>query len=263
LNWIPSGSAQYLVQPPSGQLTTGWVGREAPPFRFANWTLYIIDQWIQYLDSTAGSASPTAVVTTGSTNSTITLTVASTIGVLPGMTVSSSASDIAAGTMVLKIINPTTLQMTGAATGTNAGSTITFSHTVASGTTVQTQLDELDAELAYSLNVCPTTAVNHAASPYAVSTAVGTGDCGKTFLIDTGSGTFQFNLPAAPYDGFFFFYKDETGNAAANHVTLHPSGIQTVENAGADFTISTAFASGKVVWNAITGNWAVIGGATH
>jgi hypothetical protein len=52
LNWVPSNSPSYITQPTSGQLTTGWVFKEAPPFQYMNWVINLTDQWIQYLDNT-------------------------------------------------------------------------------------------------------------------------------------------------------------------------------------------------------------------
>lgn len=51
LNWVPSNNPAYIQTPTAGQLTTGWLFREAPPFQYMNWIHNLEDQWIQYFDS--------------------------------------------------------------------------------------------------------------------------------------------------------------------------------------------------------------------
>ena len=50
LGWVPSGNPLYVQQPPLGQLSTGWLAGQPPPFQFDNYALYLLDQWVQYLD---------------------------------------------------------------------------------------------------------------------------------------------------------------------------------------------------------------------
>lgn len=50
------GDAAKQIQPPAGQINTGWTNGQKPPFRFMNWLFYQIGLWIQYLDSVAASA---------------------------------------------------------------------------------------------------------------------------------------------------------------------------------------------------------------
>lgn len=52
INWVPSGNPAYIVQPTTGQSTTGWVAGEYPPFQYMNYLFYILDNWVQYLDYT-------------------------------------------------------------------------------------------------------------------------------------------------------------------------------------------------------------------
>jgi hypothetical protein len=67
LNWIPSGSSSYISQPSSGQLTTGWIANEAPPFQYLNWLFYYIDQWIQWFDFITTGSNQFEVVTGNTT----------------------------------------------------------------------------------------------------------------------------------------------------------------------------------------------------
>jgi hypothetical protein len=53
----------YIVQPPSGQQTTGWVSQQKPPFRYMNWLLYILDQWVQWFDFIGSNTNVTQTVT--------------------------------------------------------------------------------------------------------------------------------------------------------------------------------------------------------
>jgi hypothetical protein len=50
LNWT-NGMAPYVLQPPSGLRTSGWVVGQPSPFQYMNWLFNLIDQWIQWLDS--------------------------------------------------------------------------------------------------------------------------------------------------------------------------------------------------------------------
>lgn len=80
LNWL-GGSAtppsQYLTQPPGGQLATGWLSGQPGPFQYENYILWLLDQWIQYLDNTGFE--PTSV--------TLTLGTSQVYAVLPPTTV--------------------------------------------------------------------------------------------------------------------------------------------------------------------------------
>jgi hypothetical protein len=58
LNWVPSGSGSYIVQPPTSLQATGWMAGQAPPFQYMNWLFYITDQWIQYFAALNSGASP-------------------------------------------------------------------------------------------------------------------------------------------------------------------------------------------------------------
>lgn len=77
LNWVTTAGTTnppgYAVQPTSGQMTTGFVGSQHPPFQYLNWLFYILDQWIQYFDSVVAT-SPTATTVTASGNTNIAAT---------------------------------------------------------------------------------------------------------------------------------------------------------------------------------------------
>jgi hypothetical protein len=150
LNWVPSGNPAYITQPTTGQAATGWVELEAPPFQYWNWLEYTTDQWLIWLDYvTQGGAATTSaavivLVTTGNTTSGSNqlTTLAATTGVLAGHAV--SGTGIASGTYVVEI-SGSTVTMSRPATASGTTTAVTFSHEYATGTTVQAQLDELDA----------------------------------------------------------------------------------------------------------------------
>lgn len=59
------GSAPFQTQPGSGQLTTGWVSNEKPPYQYMNWILWILSIWIQYIDNITN---PTTIQSTQTGN---------------------------------------------------------------------------------------------------------------------------------------------------------------------------------------------------
>ncbi len=48
LNWNPSGNNS--VQPPPGQLSTGWLNTQKPPYQWFNWLFNKTDSWIKWFD---------------------------------------------------------------------------------------------------------------------------------------------------------------------------------------------------------------------
>ncbi len=50
LNWTPDADPLTVVDPPTLQKNTGWTAGEKPPFEYMNWQMYLIDQWLKYLD---------------------------------------------------------------------------------------------------------------------------------------------------------------------------------------------------------------------
>ena len=161
LNWIPTGSAAYITQPSAGTLSSGWTGQQSPPYQYMNWLFYMIDQWIQYLDSYESNLSAAEVSalsnildTTGdTTDASDQLTVlASTAGILVGMSV--SGAGIPSGSYVT-FVSGTTVTISQPATATASGVALSFSHANATGATVQLQLDELDALLSITRATVP------------------------------------------------------------------------------------------------------------
>lgn len=53
LNWANSGT-----QPPAAFLSQGWTPGQAPPAQYANWQMWLADQWIQYLDQLTNTGVP-------------------------------------------------------------------------------------------------------------------------------------------------------------------------------------------------------------
>lgn len=61
LNWT-DGNASKVQQPPSNFLLQGWVAGQAPPFEYANWQIWLADQWIKYLDALISTGEPAQVL---------------------------------------------------------------------------------------------------------------------------------------------------------------------------------------------------------
>ena len=61
LNWT-DGSPSKVVQPPSNFLLQGWQAGQAPPFQYANWQIWLLDQWVQYLDQLTNTGIPDQVM---------------------------------------------------------------------------------------------------------------------------------------------------------------------------------------------------------
>lgn len=235
LNWVPDGNASYIAQPPSGQMTTGWVFREAPPFRYMNWLFYYTDQWIKWLDFLSGTATATPIVlsTTGDIvlGSNMIQNLASIIGITRGQTV--LGTGIAPNSIVTKITGSTVF-MTEAATATLTTSPVSFNHTFAQGTTAQQELDQLDA-YAYILGAQATPIDPATQSPYQLSSLIfSEGDGQKVFLVDTSTGAMTFNMPP-PVPNFNFTIKDLAGLSTANIITLVPNGGEKIDGIAGNY----------------------------
>lgn len=66
LNWLgssPTPPSAYQAQPPAGQLQTGFLAGQPPPYRFVNYALWLLDQWVQYLASIATQGAGFTTVT--------------------------------------------------------------------------------------------------------------------------------------------------------------------------------------------------------
>lgn len=61
LNWT-DGNPSKQVQPPAPILLQGWTSGEPPPFQYANWQIWLIDQWIQWLDQNQNSSASGTIV---------------------------------------------------------------------------------------------------------------------------------------------------------------------------------------------------------
>lgn len=108
-------------------------------------------------------------------------------------------------------------------------------HTVATGTTVQSQLDTFEN------GEIKMTAFNPAtASPYTMSTTSLTGDKGKTFLVNSANGASQFNLPA-PVANFWFKIKDVGGALQYNNLTMHRNGSEKFRGLATDYVFRASY----------------------
>jgi hypothetical protein len=81
-------------------------------------------------------------------------------------------------------------------------------------------------------------------------------DHNKIYLCDLTSGAITFNLPA-PADGLIFHFKDFTGNASTNNITLARNASEKIENATASFVVDQAYAAVSIYSNGT--DWFIIG----
>ena len=61
LNWT-DGASSKVIQPPAAFLLQGWQEEQAPPAEYTNWQIWLIDQWIQYLDQITVGGTPDQVL---------------------------------------------------------------------------------------------------------------------------------------------------------------------------------------------------------
>lgn len=140
------------------------------------------------------------------------------------------------------------LVICAAAAGVSAVNT---NHRIAVGTTIQAQLNQLDNALAHLVAINPATQ-----SPYALSTTLSSGDCGKVFLVNSANGAMTFNLPT-PVADFKFKIKDVGGVLNTNTCTMHRHSTELFENLAADFV----FKANGGEWEVSTDgtNWIITG----
>ena len=152
VGWTTSANPLYIVEPTAGQKTTGWVSGEAPPFQYLNWMFYMLDQWTQFLAPamTDGApsipATPSVLTTTGTlTNDSNQLTaLASVVGLVPGLLI--TGSHILPGTFI-QSISGSDVTMSTKATSASLSQNVVFSQAVASGVTVQAQIQQHDTAI--------------------------------------------------------------------------------------------------------------------
>jgi hypothetical protein len=133
------------------------------------------------------------------------------------------------------------------ASATSAANT---NHNIATGATVQLQLDQLDNATEHQV------AVNNSNSPYALSLVVGTGDNAKVFYVDTSTGPFQFNLPA-PTKNFLFVVVDVGGYTNINNITMHRNAAEKINNTAADLNLAANYGHWQFMSDGT--NWNVVG----
>jgi len=233
LGWVPSGSGSYIQNPTTGQKTTGFTEDESPPFEYINWLFYITDQWVQWLDSaTAGlPISATVLATTGniSNNSYSLTSLASTTGLKVGMAI--SGTGIPAGTYI-EAISGSTVTMTQKATASTTGLNVTFSHVFATGASMQTMIDNLDAAVRMASDlVVP---IDSTSSPYQINPS----DSGKVFMVNSPIGAMTFLMYSILTDNLRFTISDAGYGADTNNITLTPYGTQNIVGLNSNYIIS-------------------------
>lgn len=61
LNWT-DGDPSKVQQPPGPLALQGWIAGQPPPFQYANYQLWLLDQWVQYLDQITNTSEPDQVI---------------------------------------------------------------------------------------------------------------------------------------------------------------------------------------------------------
>ena len=61
LNWT-TGQGSAVVAPPANLRSNGWGRSVRPPFEYANWQIWLLDQWVQYLDQITNTGTPDQVI---------------------------------------------------------------------------------------------------------------------------------------------------------------------------------------------------------
>jgi hypothetical protein len=110
-----------------------------------------------------------------------------------------------------------------------------INHVIATGSSIQAQLDELDDACEKVKAINP-----GSASPYTMSTTLLTGDNGRLFLVNSANGAMIFDLPS-PVANFHFTIKDIAGSLGTNAITLHRFGSENIENLAADYVMSAPY----------------------
>jgi hypothetical protein len=54
LNWT-TGQPPAVIEAPANLRQNGWGVGVAPPAQYTNWQLWLLDQWVQYLDQITGT----------------------------------------------------------------------------------------------------------------------------------------------------------------------------------------------------------------
>ena len=240
LNWVTSGTpTNYISQPSSGQQMVGFAGNQHPPMQYLNWLFYYCDQWVQWLDyftqnlSTQNTVSATAATTTGTTNGTTLLVVASATGIYKGSEI--SRSDVPAGTVVSSI-SGLNITMSAAATGSNSGTAVSFVHQFATATTLQSQLDQLDAECGYLVTQFTTGDLSTGSVSLTGTTLLTSANNGQCVEVNTTSGPFTITMPASPTAGFKCHFKDIGGAMMTNQLTINGNG-KNIEGLSSNYVV--------------------------
>lgn len=250
LNWVPSGSASYIQQPTSGQMTTGWTGGEAPPFQYMNWLFYYCDQWIQWLDTftqtlqTAAGITASSVAATGTANMTInqySMTVNSPTGIIQGQLI--SCANFPANTFVTGIAG-SVVSTSQAATANGSTIAVTFNHNFATSayTSVQTQLDALDAAINTHLGVLSNGVSTFTPSGGSPTLNVTQANNGSQIQVNTTNNVGSIQLPnPAAFKNCSFSIQDIAGTFGTNALTLKQFASETIHGLAGSLVLSSPY----------------------
>lgn len=107
------------------------------------------------------------------------------------------------------------------------------------------------------------TLVNNSNSPYTINTSLPISPASLCFLVDTGTAC-TINLPplttgANAPQGMVIIFKDLTGTAGTNHITLHPATGDKIEQLTSDYLMQADFGSTTLISSYSTSRtWSLI-----
>jgi hypothetical protein len=62
LQWVPTGDSNKVLPAPANLRVNGWGLNVRPPYQYSNWQIWLLDQWIQYLDAIISTGVPNQVM---------------------------------------------------------------------------------------------------------------------------------------------------------------------------------------------------------
>lgn len=183
---------------------------------------------------------------TSSGNATVT-GLGTTAGLLPGMQI--SGSYVRPNTFVKKILSGTSIEMSKVALTIGGGTFFHFNHMVATGTDVQSQLDELDAAVNANIDNYEHVTVG----AYTVDPAVE--KSGKTLFCDSSGGVIQINLPTPPNtpNGYQIRIQGNKFTRTSNITVHRTSG--NINGVASDFFIDAENACVNLQWSRADNSW--------
>lgn len=182
------------------------------------------------------TATTTVLSTTGTTtNGSPTITsLASTSNLLVGMAV--SGTGIPSGSYILSI-SGSSVTMNQNANAGNTGVALTFGHNFATGSNVQSQLDELDAAVQARISL-GTKGIVSVVANYSITSA----NAGQLLEVNTFAGAISLQLPnPSTMANEFVTIKDVGGYLPGFNLTLLQFSSEEIEGVAESYIMRTAF----------------------